>query len=303
MDEGGDMRSTAAQQCPYAQGADADPAPPGGTGGDQGPTLSFEGNTPYVDYVGVDTLLDLQRPLTDEPAESSFIITTQVMELLFTLVRERWEAARDALESDDTPAATAWLRRACNAQDVLNNSWELLADLTPTEFSRFRDAFGTASGFQSYTYRHLEFLLGNKSDPMVRPHRGMPRVAEQLTDALHRPGLYDAALRLMHRRGLAVPEEKAERDWSQPYEPDTRVEQVWAHVYADDTPANDLFVLAEALLDVAERVSRWRRRHLLMVKRTMGTKPGSGGSDGLGWLARNADQDVFPELWTLRGIL
>lgn len=293
------MLSTTAQQCPYA--GDPGGAEAARAGEEDGsPTLSFERNTPYVDYVGIDTLLSLQKPRTDEPAESSFIIATQVMELLFALVQERWEAARDALDADDVPGALAWLRRACNAQDVLNDSWGLLADMTPTEFNRFRDSFGEASGFQSHGYRKLEFLLGNKSAPMIRPHKGMNAVARELTDLLERPGLYDAALRLLHRRGLPVPQDRVERDWTQPYEASAEVEKVWLTVYADDTPGNELFLLAEGLLDVAERVTRWRHRHLVAVKRTLGGRPGSGGSNGLAWLARNAEQDVFPELWSLR---
>lgn len=301
------MFSTTVQQCPFAPGEDGGGAEgaqaPEAEPGQGNPTLSFERRTPYVDYAGIDTLLGLQKPRTDEPAESAFIIATQVMELLFTLVRERWEAARDALEADDVPGALAWLRRAGNAQDVLNDSWSLLADMTPTEFNRFRDSFGEASGFQSYGYRKLEFLLGNKSGAMIRPHKAMGTVVDQLTALLERPGLYDAALRLLHRRGLPVPTDRVERDWTEPYEPSAGVEAAWADVYADDRPGNDLFLLAEALIDVAERMTRWRHRHLVAVKRTMGGKPGSGGSNGLAWLARNAEQDVFPELWSLRSIL
>lgn len=295
------MLSSAAQQCPFSPGEEeASVARVRRAEENDGqPSLAFEHNTPYVDYVGIDTLLDLNRPRTDEPAESSFIITTQVMELLFSLLIEQWEAARDALEADDVPGALAWLRRSRNAQDVLTGSWDLLADMTPTQFSRFRDAFGEASGFQSHTYRHLEFLLGNKSGPMVRPHKGMPRVAARLRAVLAEPSLYDAALRLLHRRGLPVPDDKVERDWTRPHEPDPAVAEAWAQLY-DDRPDNELLQLAEALLDVAERVTRWRHRHLMAVKRTLGGKPGSGGSNGLTWLARNAEQDVFPELWTLR---
>ncbi|TDQ52385.1 tryptophan 2,3-dioxygenase [Actinorugispora endophytica] len=264
------------------------------------PTLSFDGGTPYARYGGIDTLLSLQNPVSDEPAETSFIITTQVMELLFTLVRHEWELARDALEADDVPAALAALRRGAGAQDVLVESWGLLATMTPTEFGRFRDGLGEASGFQSHTYRHLEFLLGNKSAAMVRPHRATPEARARLERALAEPGLYDAALRLLHRRGVPVPAERVERDWTSPAPPHPDVVRAWALVYADDRPGNELLALAEALLDTAERMTRWRHRHLMAVKRTMGAKPGTGGSSGLRWLDRNAREDVFPELWQLR---
>ncbi|GHC89070.1 tryptophan 2,3-dioxygenase [Nocardiopsis terrae] len=300
------LSTTSAQQCPYApvEDGDAEAARADRAESNGGkPTLAFDQNTPYVDYVGIDTLLSLQNPRTKEPAESAFIITTQVMELLFALVQERWEAARDAMEDDDVPGAVAWLRSACNAQDVLNSSWALLGDMTPTQFNRFRDAFGEASGFQSYSYRKLEFLLGNKSAAMIRPHKAMSGVVTELTTLLERPSLYDAALRLLHRRGLPVPDSSIERDWTADYEPSAEVEQAWIGVYSDDRPGNELFLLAEALVDVAERVTRWRQLHLVAVKRTMGGKPGSGGSNGLNWLARNAEQDVFPELWSLRSTI
>ena len=300
------LSTTSAQQCPYAPSEDVDAAAARAHRAESNegePTLAFDRNTPYVDYVGIDTLLSLQNPRTEEPAESAFIITTQVMELLFALVQERWEAARDALEADDVPGAVAWLRSACNAQDVLNSSWGLLGDMTPTQFNRFRDAFGEASGFQSFSYRKLEFLLGHKSAAMIRPHKAMSGVVSDLTDLIERPSLYDAALRLLYRRGLPVPADRAERDWTSDYEPSAEVERAWIEVYADDRPGNDLYLLAEALVDVAERVTRWRQLHLVAVKRTMGAKPGSGGSNGLKWLARNAEQDVFPELWSLRSTI
>ncbi|GAA4948130.1 tryptophan 2,3-dioxygenase [Streptomonospora halophila] len=264
------------------------------------PVLGADEAAAYTDYVRTETLLSLQRPRTGEPAELDFIIATQVMELLFRLVRHHWEAARDALEADDTGSALAALRRGAGTQDVLAESWGLLATLTPTEFDRFRDALGVASGVQSASYRQLEFLLGNKSAGLARAHEDLPLAHAELERALAEPGLYDAALRLLHRRGLPVPHEAAERDWRRPYTADPRVERAWAAVYADERPENDLLQLAEALLDTAERVTRWRHRHLMAVKRAMGAKPGTGGSSGLDWLARNAAQDVFPELWSLR---
>lgn len=151
------------------------------------PTLSFDGLTPYADYTGVSTLLSLQRPRTDEPAETTFLIATQVMELLFALIRHEWEQARAAVDADNVPAALAALRRGHKAQDVLVESWELLAPMTPTEFNQFRDQLGEASGFQSYGYRHLEFLLGNKSAAMIRPHRADPRASAELQRALAEP--------------------------------------------------------------------------------------------------------------------
>ncbi|QVQ52022.1 tryptophan 2,3-dioxygenase [Spiractinospora alimapuensis] len=270
---------------------------------DDDPTLDFREGTPYARYGGIDTLLSLQHPRTAQPAETGFLITTQVMELLFKLLAHEWTQARDALEDDQVPTALAALRRSSRAQEVLVDSWDLLAALTPGEFAAFRDGLGEASGVQSGTYRELEFLLGNKSAAMLRPHRDSPGTLARLRAVLAEPSLYDASLRLLSRRGVAVPHDHVARDWTQPYESDPGVEAAWATVYAEESPDNDASQLAELLVDTAERVTRWRQRHLLVVRRSLGAKPGTGGSSGVEWLRRNAERDVFPELWSLRNTM
>ncbi|MDS1269137.1 tryptophan 2,3-dioxygenase family protein [Lipingzhangella sp. LS1_29] len=266
-----------------------------------GPCLSFDTAAPYVQYGHIDTLHALQQPRTTHPSERDFILTTQIMELLFHTIIHRWEHARTALENDDPRTALTWLKRATHAQDVLVESWQLLADLKPTEFAQFRDHLGPASGFQSYTYRHMEFLLGNKSTAVLTTHTATPHIHHQLHQALHQPSLYDAALRLLARRGLPVPSHATQRDWSQPHQPDPQVEQAWIQVYRGHDP--EALDLAETLLDTAERHTRWRHRHLHAVKRVLGAKPGTGGSSGLHWLEQAAQQDVFTELWSLRSTL
>jgi tryptophan 2,3-dioxygenase len=258
--------------------------------------------TAYSTYAQIATLHSLQKPRTDASAEMSFIVATQVMELLFGLLRHEWATAQRALRADDLPGATAALRRGLGVQDVLVGSWDLLATLTPGEFHLFRGHLGEASGFQSYAYRHLEFLLGNKSAAMLRPHEGVPEVHAELADALHGPSLYDDVLALLHRRGLPIPLAHLQRDRTAPYEADAAVEKAWRIVYTS-AAHHDLERLAELLLDVAERVTRWRQRHRSAVKRAMGGKPGTAGSSGLSWLLKAAEQDIFPELWTLRNEL
>ncbi|MFG3049581.1 tryptophan 2,3-dioxygenase [Kitasatospora sp. NPDC048239] len=254
--------------------------------------------TPYARYARLDELHSLQQPRSKEPAELSFIVTTQVMELLFDLLRHEWTLAQQALREEDVPAALAALRRGTHVQDVLAQSWDLLATMTPQEFNSFRSVFGEASGFQSSAFLHLEFLLGNKNPALLRMYDEVPQTQAELTEVLRSPGLYDDALALLARRGLAVPHEPSE----QRYRADAAVEAAWRQVYTDPEYAA-LQPLAEALLDVAERVTRWRQRHLAAVKRSMGAKPGSGGSSGLSWLRKSAEQDVFPELWTVRNEL
>jgi tryptophan 2,3-dioxygenase len=249
--------------------------------------------TPYDEYGGIGTLHALCEPRTEVPAERSFIVATQVMELLFGQLRHEWEQAQRALRADDLPAAMDALRRGTKVQDVLVASWDLLATLTPMEFSAFRDALGPASGVQSTAYRRLEFLLGNKSPGMARTHPGL---------ALEEPSLYDDVLAVLDRRGLLAFAPCADTPHSGRYKESPEVEKAWLLVYTSPECA-DLARLGEVLLDTAERVTRWRQRHYGAVRRAMGAKPGTGGSSGLSWLRAAVDQEVFPELWSVRNEL
>ncbi|WP_328769964.1 tryptophan 2,3-dioxygenase family protein [Streptomyces sp. NBC_00286] len=263
------------------------------------PHLDFHGTTPYEDYVQADVLTHLQHTLSDDPGEMVFLVTTQVMELWFTVIVHEWETATKALREDDVPVAVAALKRSVRELEALNASWKPLGQLTPAQFNSYRNALGEGSGFQSAMYRRMEFLLGEKSSSMLVPHRGAPRVHAELEKALHEPSLYDEVLRLLARRGYAIPAAVLERDVSLRYEPSPEVEQVWAALYAgDDT--SELARLGEALTDVAELVWRWRNDHLVATRRAMGAKPGTGGSAGVAWLEKRARKNVFPELWTAR---
>lgn len=262
------------------------------------PHLDFQGTTPYEDYVQADVLTHLQHTLSDDPGEMVFLVTTQVMELWFTVIVHEWETAAKALREDDVPVAVAALKRSVRELEALNASWKPLGQLTPAQFNSYRNALGEGSGFQSAMYRRMEFLLGEKSSSMLVPHRGAPRVHAELEKALHEPSLYDEVLRLLARRGYAIPAAVLERDVSLRYEPSAEVEAVWASLYADDT--SELARLGEALTDVAELVWRWRNDHLVATRRAMGAKAGTGGSAGVAWLEKRARKNVFPELWTAR---
>lgn len=264
------------------------------------PNLDFAGTTPYEDYVQADVLTHLQHLRSDDPGEMVFLVTTQVMELWFTVIVHEWETASRALRSDDLPVAMDALKRSVRELDALNASWRPLAQLTPVQFNAYRDALGEGSGFQSAMYRRMEFLLGEKSASMLVPHRGAPRVHAELEKALHEPSLYDEVLRLLARRGLPVPESVLDRDLSQRYEPSPEVERVWAAVYEDADQNGELVRLGEALTDVGELVWRWRNDHLVATRRAMGAKAGTGGSAGVAWLEKRAAKSVFPELWTAR---
>ncbi|MFE6764046.1 MULTISPECIES: tryptophan 2,3-dioxygenase family protein [unclassified Streptomyces] len=264
------------------------------------PHLDFAGTTPYEDYVQADVLTHLQHLRSDDPGEMVFLVTTQVMELWFTVIVHEWETAAHAMREDRLDVAQDALKRSLRELEALNASWTPLAQLTPAQFNSYRSSLGEGSGFQSAMYRRMEFLLGDKSASMLVPHRGAPRVHAELEKALAEPGLYDEALALLARRGHAVPEAVLGRDLTKKYEPSPEVEAVWAEIYANPDQNDELVRLGEVLTDVGELVWRWRNDHLLATRRAMGSKTGTGGSAGVAWLEKRATKNVFPELWTAR---
>ncbi|MFI1104156.1 tryptophan 2,3-dioxygenase family protein [Streptomyces melanogenes] len=265
----------------------------------EAPNLDFAGTTPYEDYVQADVLTHLQHLRSDDPGEMVFLVTTQVMELWFTVIVHEWETATRALREDRVQVAVDALKRSVRELEALNASWTPLAQLTPAQFNSYRAALGEGSGFQSAMYRRMEFLLGEKSASMLVPHRGAPRAHAELEKALQEPSVYDEVLALLARRGYAVPAAVLDRDLSQRYEPSPQVEAVWAELYAGDQNG-ELVRLGEALTDVGELVWRWRNDHLVATRRAMGAKTGTGGSAGVAWLEKRAAKNVFPELWTAR---
>ncbi|MFP8962706.1 tryptophan 2,3-dioxygenase [Streptomyces nanhaiensis] len=275
------------------------PAPP--TTDDLDPlTRPFPGASPYDTYVNASVLSTLQRPLTDAPDEMGFVVTTQVMELWFTLIVHEWRTARTAFAKDDLDAAMDALVRSRRALTALNASWAPIATLTPAQFNGFRAAFGQASGFQSAMYRHMEFLLGDKSAEMLRLHQGDTAVHEALGETYREPSLYDEVLYFLHRQGLPIPGHVRDRDVTTPHNCDPGVVEAWRQVYTG--PQHDpLLALGELLTDIAELLARWRFDHVMVVRRAMGARSGSAGSTGLAWLERRAARPVFPELWEVRG--
>ncbi|MDX3659654.1 tryptophan 2,3-dioxygenase family protein [Streptomyces sp. ID05-26A] len=276
------------------------------TGGE--PVLDYGGgngsdSTAYIDYHSVDVLLGLQHPRTGEPAELSFYITGQIQELLFKLLFTEVSRIRDLLFADDVDDALRYLRRAERVQRVLTTSWEPVSTITPTEFAAFRDQLGSASGIQSYMYRQLEFALGNKSSRMADPYKPVGWVHRQVVAALRAPSLYDAALTVLHRRGLGVPAHHVDRDFAEPYQPHPSVEEAWARVYRSHREHRDLYALAEALCELNQQYAQWRYTHLLTVERILGHKPGTGGTSGIDWLRKVAEHRFFPELLTARSAI
>ena len=267
---------------------------------DEGAQLDFSGDMSYGDYLQLDRILNAQKPLSPDHNELLFIVQHQTSELWMKLMLHELGAAVDAVARDQLQPAFKMLARVSKIMEQLVHAWDVLATMTPPEYSAIRPYLGHSSGFQSWQYRCIEFSLGNKNAAMLQPHAHRPDLLATVEAAWRAPGLYDEALRLLARRGIAVPASHLERDWTQPYTPDTAVEQAWLAVYRDPQRHWDLYQLGEELTDLEDAFRLWRFRHLTTVERVIGFKRGTGGTGGVSYLRRMLDTELFPELWALR---
>jgi len=263
-------------------------------------TTDLEGRTTYAGYLQLDALLSAQRPLSDHHDEMLFIVAHHVTELWLKLVGHELRSAVALLAADDLAPALKRLARVKHIERQMFEAWGVLETLTPVEYVQFRGVLGDASGFQSLGYRTVEFLLGNKNPAMVQVFRHDPAAYAQLQADLAAPSLYDEFLRLLARRGLPVPPERVERDWSEPYTAHDGVVEAVRQVYADTQTHWDVYETAEELVDLEESFQLWRFRHLKTVERVIGHKRGTGGSSGVGFLRRALDLTFFPELLAVR---
>lgn len=254
----------------------------------------------YTSYLHLDGLLDLQRPLSGTHDEMLFIVIHQASELWIKLCLHELAAARTAIIEDRLDESFKMMTRVARVQTQLIQSWEVLATITPADYSAMRGELGGSSGFQSHQYRLLEFIMGNKNAAMIDLHAPAPHLQDILHAELARPSLYDEALRALARAGLPVPADRLERDFTQPYEASAGVEACWRAVYADTARYWNLYELAEKLVDLEYRIQLWRFGHLKTVERVIGFKRGTGGTEGVPYLARVIDQTFFPELLTVR---
>lgn len=257
----------------------------------------------YGGYLCLDELLAAQRPRSSDHDEMLFIIIHQASELWMKLVLHELAAALHFIRHDKLEDALKILARIGRVQLQLIQSWDVLSTMTPHDYGRLRPFLGASSGFQSYQYRQLEFLLGNKDAALIEVHRDDEPHYKLLRDTLESPSLYDEVLRLLSRRGLAIPAEFTDRDWTLPYTPHSAVETAWSEVYGDVDRHWDLYDLAEKLVDLDDRFQQWRFRHLRTVERIIGLKRGTGGSSGVPYLARALELQLFPELWSVRTLL
>ena len=267
---------------------------------DEGAQLDFSGDMSYGDYLQLDRILNAQKPLSPDHNELLFIVQHQTSELWMKLMLHELGAAVGAVARDQLQPAFKMLARVSKIMEQLVHAWDVLATMTPPEYSAIRPYLGHSSGFQSWQYRCIEFSLGNKNAAMLQPHAHRPDLLATVEAAWRAPGLYDEALRLLARRGIAVPASHLERDWTRPYTPDAAVEQAWLAVYRDPQRHWDLYQLGEELTDLEDAFRLWRFRHLTTVERVIGFKRGTGGTGGVSYLRRMLDTELFPELWALR---
>jgi tryptophan 2,3-dioxygenase len=254
----------------------------------------------YSDYLRLDLLLSAQQPLSRHHDELLFIIQHQTSELWMRLLIHELSSACRNLAADRMNGALKDLARVKHIQRQLFEQWAVLETLTPSEYADFRDLLAQASGFQSLQYRILEFRLGNKTPDMLEVFDHDPEGQARLRRALEAPSLYDEVLRLLARRGFAIPPDRAERNWAEPVEPDPRLIEAFKTIY-DAREANwDVYELCEELVDIEESFQLWRFRHLKTVERIIGGKKGTGGSSGTEFLRAALDLTFFPELWDVR---
>ena len=254
----------------------------------------------YGDYLQLDTLLSAQTTKTGEHDELLFIVIHQATELWLKLSVHEIASAAGDIAADDLRSAFKTLSRVARIQAHMIQAWEILATMTPFDYANFREALGASSGFQSFQYRQLEYLLGAKDVRMLELHQpGTPR-HDELAAILAQPSLYDEALRLLGRRGFDIPADHLQRDWTQPYEASAAVEEAWLKVYRNTSEYWDLYELGEKLVDLEYRLQQWRFTHMKTVERIIGFKRGTGGSEGVSYLVKALDRKLFPELLTLR---
>ncbi len=269
---------------------------------EQGIQVDLAGHLTYGDYLRLDQLLGAQELRSQPPHhdEMLFIIQHQTSELWMKLMIHELTAALAFVRKDELEPCFKILARVGHIQEMLFAQWGVLETLTPNEYLEFRGALGPASGFQSYQYRAIEFLLGNKDADAIKPFRHMPQTHAWLEQILRAPSLYDEFLRYLHRHGHPIPASKVDRDFTQHYERDAAVTEVFRHIYESTAQHWDEYEMCEKLMDVEERFHLWRFRHMKTVQRIIGFKRGTGGSSGVAFLRKALDLTFFPELWDVR---
>ncbi|MCM2292666.1 tryptophan 2,3-dioxygenase family protein [Allorhizobium sp. BGMRC 0089] len=271
--------------------------------GAEGAKLNFSDAMSYGDYLHLDGILSQQHPLSPAHDEMLFIIQHQTSELWMKLIIHEMMAARDMLKRGDTANMFKMLARVARIFEQLNSAWDVLRTMTPADYTRFRQSLGPSSGFQSYQYRLIEYLLGNRNPTMLKPHEHVPEVHALLKAELARPSFYDEVVRLLFitldGSDAAMPAPELEA----PHSAHPEIMARWKIVYQDIDRYWMLYELGEKLVDLEDYFRRWRFNHVTTVERVIGFKRGTGGTSGVNYLRRMLGVELFPELWQLRGEL
>lgn len=268
-----------------------------------GAQMDFSRSMSYGDYLGLAQILSAQHPLSPNHNEMLFIIQHQTSELWIKLMLHELQAVRAHVRADDLPPAFKMLARVARIMDQLVHAWDVLATMTPPEYSAIRPYLASSSGFQSFQYRELEFILGNKNAAMLAVHKTSPGHQALLERELHAPSIYDEAVRLLARSGLSIAASRLAADPTQPTVHDDTVMAAWLEVYRDPEHHWALYELAEKLVDLETAFRFWRFRHVSTVERIIGFKTGTGGTAGVSYLRKMLDVVLFPELFALRTAL
>ena len=270
---------------------------------EDGMQTDFSARMDYGSYLALDTLLSAQRPISDHHDEPLFIIQHQTTELWLKLALHELRAVRSCLDADDVRRARKALARVKHVFRTITDQWSVLATLTPSEYTEFRGVLGNASGFQSYQYRAVEFILGNKNERMLKVFESRPDAHAMLADLLDSPTVYDSFLAFLARMGHQIPHHVLDRDVRKAWVEDASLLPVYKAIYEDTTSHWAEYATCEDLVDLEDAVQLWRFRHLRTVQRTIGFKTGTGGSSGVDFLKRALDLTFFPELYTVRTLI
>lgn len=271
--------------------------------GPEGAQMTFDGRMSYGDYLHLAQVLGAQATLSSAHDELLFIIQHQTSELWMKLALHELQAARRALDARDLPQAFKMLARNSRIFEQLNNAWDVLRTMTPSDYTTFREALGQSSGFQSHQYRMIEFVLGNRNAAMIKPHAHRPELETALRAELAKPSLYDVALRVACDRFPDLAPRIAARRRAAPHETDDDIVAMWQSVYSDVAQYWQLYQLAEKLVDLEDYFRRWRFNHVTTVERVIGGKPGTGGTRGIEYLRKMTQVVLFPDLWAVRTLL
>lgn len=268
-----------------------------------GAKMGFAESMSYGDYLHIDALLSQQHVLSPAHDELLFIIQHQTSELWMKLIIHELTAARNALIDGDSAHMFKMLARVSRIFEQLNNQWDVLRTMTPADYTQFRESLGQSSGFQSYQYRMIEYILGNRNPNMLKPHAHVPDIHDKLRAELSRPSFYDEVIRFLFRSLDGDESNVPALALDQPHQANDAIQDRWGQVYSDIDAHWTLYELAEKLVDLEDYFRRWRFNHVTTVERVIGFKRGTGGTSGVAYLRQMLSVELFPELWSLRGAL